>query len=482
MNLKQQATSGFLWNAIDRFSAQIIQLVVTILLGRLLLPEIFGLIGMLSIFISISQTFVDSGMASGLIQKKDRTPVDYSTVFIFNLVISSLVYLILYFSAPFIADFYNEPSLIILTRVLSLSILIGAFSIVQRTRLNIELDFKSLTKVNLLAVFISSITAIILALLDYGVWALVAQQLMSVSVAVVLLWMLSKETLPLKFSLSSFRELFGFSSKILIQRVYGTIFQNIYNIALGKFYTAATLGYFTRAKSFTTMSSGIIADILQKVSYPLLSSIQDDKTRLISVYSRIIKMTAFITLPCMTVLALMADPIILILLGEEWTGAIVLLQWLALAQITYPIAAINMNILNVVGRSDLFLKIDLVKMPMTIISLIITIPIGVEAIVIGVFTTSYIAFFINAYLPGKLFGYGALKQLKDMQSYFIATLGMAIIVYASIIYISDLYAQLLVGVIMAGLSYWFFSALLKVKELDELKLLLSQFKAKLVNR
>ena len=478
-SLKSQATSGIIWNAMEKFSGQFIQLAVGIILARILVPADFGLIGMLSIFIAISGAFVGSGLGSGLIQKKNRTDVDYTTVFIFNVAISLLVYVILFFSAPLIADYYDEPRLTLLTRVLSLNIFINSFAIIQRTRLTVSMDFKSMAKVNVSAIIISGSFAVILALLDYGVWALVGQQLLNAVVAVTILWVINKGIPPIRFSMQSFRRLFGFGSKLLISRIYAQSLQNVYNITMGKYYSAGDLGYFTRAKTFSGMSSGLIAQVLQKVTYPLLSSIQDDKQRLVAVYSRMIKMAAFIVLPAMSLLALLADPLIRLLLGEKWLGAIVLLQWLAIARITYPISVINMNILNAVGRSDLFLKVDLIKAPIVIGALWITIPISVEAMVIGQLVTSVIAFFINAYLPGKLFGYGPLNQLKDMVPYFLMTLGMGISVFVVVCFIPYVVLKLVAGVVVGLLVYWALAEWKKVDELEEVKLVIEKIKNKI---
>ncbi|MCG2590788.1 lipopolysaccharide biosynthesis protein [Rhodohalobacter sulfatireducens] len=477
-SLKAKATSGILWNGLEKFSGKIVQLIVGIILARILLPEDFGLIAMLSIFIAISQTFVDSGMGSGLIQKQKRTDVDFSTVFVFNLVVSFCLYAILFVTAPLIADFYNEPRLIDVTRVLSLNILINALAIVQRSRLQIDVDFKNLAKVNVSGTVISGAIAILTANYGYGVWALVIQQLLYTIVTVTILWSLKSWKPSITFSKKSFKELFGFGSKLMIASIYAKAFQNIYDITIGKYYSADELGYYNRAKALSDTSSSTIASILQQVTYPILSSIQDDRSRLISIYKRMIRMAAFLIVPSMTLLALLADPLIKVLLTEKWAASVVLLQWLAFAKITYPISVINMNILNAIGRSDLFLKVDLSKAPVILIILLITIPISVKAMVIGYLISSVIAFFINAYIPGRLFGYGAMDQLKDMLPYFFATIGMAISVTAVLYLFDNYYMQIGTGGGVAIISYLLFSSLLKVNELSEFRELVFQSRKK----
>lgn len=462
------------WSAVERLSIQAGQFAISIVLARLLLPSDFGLIGMLAIFIALSQSIIDSGMGSALVQKVDRTDVDYSTVFVFNFAISTLIYLVLFLAAPFIAQFYAAPKLEILTRILCLNIIINSLSLVQNTRLTINLDFKTMAKVNFSSVITSGILAIILAYRGYGVWALVFQNIFRSVVATVMLWRLSKWKPSVKFSKESFKSLFGFGAKLLGAGLIATFFQNIYKVIIGKAYSSKTLGYYTQAFNFAEMTAGTVTSILQKVTYPILATIRNDETRLVSVYRRMLGMTSFFILPSMTLLALLADPLVRFFLTEKWLPTIPLLQWLCFARIIYPISAINMNILNAKGRSDLFFKVDISKLPMTLIALIITIPLGIEAVVIGHVVTSFIAFFINAYLPGKLFGYGALAQLKDMRLKIVATISMALLVYLSIVHINLPLVKLVVGGATGILGYFIVSMLLRVEEVNEVKIISSQ--------
>ncbi len=468
-SLKSMATKGMLWSALDKFAVQGGQFIIGIILARLLMPEDFGLIGMLSIFIAISQTFIDSGMGSGLIQKKNRSNVDFSTVFVFNLVVSVSFYGILFTTAPLIARFYETPQLVLLTRVLAINIIINSLAIVQRSKLIINIDFKTIAKVNVVSVLSGGLVAVYFAYTGWGVWALVIQNLVRALVSVVMFWILSHWKPSLIFSKESFKTLFGFGSKLLVSGLYATGLNEIYNISIGKVYSASELGYYTRSKQFAEVSAGTVTSIIQQVTYPILASIQDNKERLVSVYSRLIKMTAFLVFPAMTLLALLAHPFIMLLLTDKWAPAIVLLQWLCFARVVTPISALNMNILNAVGRSDLFLKVDLAKAPIIIATLLITIPLGVKAIVIGNVITSVISFFINAYLPGKLFGYGAKQQIKDMILIFIATAVMAIAVFLITLLFENYYLQLGLGLITAIVFYAITSYFLKIEELNEVK-------------
>lgn len=467
-SLKSKATSGFIWNAVERFSVTIGQFIIGIILARLLMPEDFGLIGMLSIFIAISQVFIQSGMGSGLIQKQDRVDEDFSTVFIFNLIVSTLFYVLLFLSAPLIASFYEMPLLSSLTRVLGITLIINSLSIVQRTKLEIEVNFKTLAKVNIIALVIGGALAIGAALYEFGVWALVIQTLSISVVTAIGLWILGNWSLSLVFSKTSFKQLFSYGSKLLAAGLYAKSLQEVYNLVIGKAYSASELGFFTQARKFAEVSSSTLTNVLQKVTFPILSSLQYDEKRMVSVYGRMIRMAAFISFPTLSLLAVLAEPLISILLGEKWLPVAPLLQWLCIAKLVYPISVINMNILNAVGRSDLFLKVDLSKFPLIVIVLVVTIPISLEAVVIGQVVTSFISFFINAYLPGKLYGYGSMKQLKDTSLIIFATIFMVIVTLTAISFVDSAYLQLVLGFLSAMFGYLSMSYLLKIKELTEI--------------
>jgi len=467
-SLRSKATSGFIWNAAERFSVTIGQFVIGIVLARLLMPEDFGLIGMLSIFIALSNVFIQSGMGSGLIQKQDRTEKDYSTVFIFNLVVSTLCYVILYATAPLIASFYEMPQLIPLTRVLGLSIIINAFAVVQRTKLEIEVDFKTLAKINVIALLTGGGVAIVAAVFGMGVWSLVIQTLLISVTTVIGLWVLGSWSFSIVFSKESFKQLFGYGSKLLAAGIYSKSLQEVYNLVIGKAYSASELGFFVQAKKLSEKPSGILTSVLQKVSFPILTALQDDEKKMIRVYRQMIKMAAFLTLPSLTLLAILAEPIIVLLITDKWLPAVPLLQLLCIVKMFYPIGVVNMNILNAIGRSDLFLKIDLLKFPLIATVLIIAVPISLEAIIIGQVITAFISYFINAYLPGKYFGYGSIDQLKDILPMILITIGMASVTLLSINYLESNLFKIIIGVVVGTLSYWIFSYLLKLNELNEI--------------
>ena len=475
-NLKSRAVQGFVWNSIEKFAVQGIQFIIGIILARILMPSDYGLIGMLAIFIAISQWFIDSGFSTALIQKKNRSEIDFSTVFYFNIVVSILFYLILYFCSPLIADFYNQPKLVDLTKVLSLNIIISSFSIIQTTKFTINLDFKSITISNFIAVIISGSVGVTMAYVGFGVWALVWQSIIRVSILAIILWVISKWKPGLVFSMESFRNLFKFGSKLLAAGMIATILRNIYSIIIGKYFAAQELGYFTRAKGFTDLTSLTVTSILSKVSFPVLAEMQDDKKMLVSTYKRLIRMTSFVIFPLMALLAVIAEPFIRVLLTEKWIGVVPLLQLLCLARVLTPISTLNMNILNVIGRSDLFLKLDVIKVPIILGPLLIAIPFGVKAVVIGHVISSVISYLLNTYYPSKFYQYGAINQIKDIRMILLATLIMTIVVGIVGSSIDHDIIRLLVSIALAGIVYFIASYLLRIEELHEVKSLIMKLK------
>jgi teichuronic acid exporter len=469
VSLKSIATKGIFWSAVDKFAVQLGQFAVGVILARILMPEDFGLMGILVIFMALSQTFVESGLGTGLIQRQNRSEIDFSTLFVFNLGVSSFFYFLLFFSAPYISSFFGNPQLTDLIRILGINLFINAFAIVQRTKLSITINFKTIAKSNVIGMITGGLCGIIAAINGYGVWSLVIQMLTGSFCSSASLWFLSKWSPSVAFSKKAFKSLFGYGSKLLVASLYAQILNNVYNICLGKLYLTATLGYYTKAKSFADISAGTIVSVLQQSTFPILTSVQHDKERLISIFSKMIRMSAFFIIPIMTLISLLGKPIVILLLTEKWVSLIPLLQWMVFARIFFPMSVLNMNLLNAIGRSDLYLKVDLSKLPLTLLTMIITIPLGVKAMIIGHVVGSAIAFVINAYLPGKFYGYGPIQQLKEMLPFFIAAIGMSILVITITYLIDILILQLILGIILGGLSYIFICWSLKSDELKEIR-------------
>ncbi|MCK4662720.1 MAG: lipopolysaccharide biosynthesis protein [Bacteroidales bacterium] len=452
-NLKQETAKGFIWSAVDRFSVQGLQFLMGLVLARLLLPSDYGLVGMLAIFLAISQTFVDSGFSSALIQKKDRTETDYSTTFLFNIGVGLFFYLILFFTAPLIANFYNSPELTSLTKVIGINVFITSLAVVQRAKLTIKLDFKTQAKASFTSVFIGGCVGITMAYKGYGVWALVVQSLLQNGLNTLFLWLLSKWMPKAVFSKSSFKELFSFGSKLLGAGLLDTIYRNIYLIIIGKIFSARELGFYTRAQQFQKMPSQNITGIISRVTFPVFSSIQDDDEKLIKAYRSFIRLSVFIVFPLMIGLAVVAEPLIRLILTEKWMPTVPLLQLLCIAGMLYPVHAINLNILNVKGRSDLFLKLEIIKKVIITIAILITFSFGVKAMVIGQIFTSFIAFFINTHYSRKMINYGAWKQIKDMLPTTLISLLMALVIWMAMLIPDKDALKLLIGIVVGIIIY-----------------------------
>lgn len=470
--LKNLASRGMFWSALDKIGVQVGQLIVGVVLANLLSPDDFGLIGMLSIFLAISQTFVDCGMEKGLVQKHDRSEIDFSTVFIFNFFASLVIYILLFVCSPAIASFYDRPELTQICRVLSLIIIINSLAIVQRAKLTIAVDFKIFAKARVIAFTIGGGLAIYLAQCGFGVWSIVWQILVTSVITTVLFWLWSHWRPSVHFSNESFVYLWKYGYRILLSGLYGQGMINAYNLVIGKFYSPIQLGFYTNARKYAEVSSASISGVLQQVTFPILAALQNDSERLTSVYRRIVRMTVFATVPTMMLIAMLADPIVRVLLKDEWYPMIPLLRIMCLVTVFYPVSVLNLNVLNAVGRSDLFLRTNLIKSPIMIGSLLITIPLGVQAIVIGQAVASLLGFCVNTYYPGKLFGYGLKEHLWDSLPFLIGTGIMSFAVLITNSLVSDAYLQLVLGGGAAIASYVGFAGLMQFDELSEAKALL----------
>jgi len=460
MSLQNQALGGFLWSFIDKVGNQAFQFAITIYLANKLGPEAFGLVGMLAVFILISDALVNSGFSQALVQRSSKvTDVDLSTVFYVNLLIAVFIYSILFFSAPFIADFYNEDELEQASRILFLIIVINSLSVVSRARLTIKIDFKSQTISNTLATALGGIAAIVLAELGYGFWSLVAMALIRSSVSMISLWWFAGQLALNKFSRESLSKLFGFGSRLLVAGLIAHSLNNLYVLLVGRYYDSTRVGYLTQATTITNTLSGIITSVLHGVTYPIMTSVNDDETRMLRIYKQLIQMTFFIAIPSLVGFAIVADNFTELFLTEEWVPIVNLLIFLSLARMITPISAVNMNLLNAIGRSDLFLKVDLIKLPMTLAAILISVPYGIEAVTISIFTTSFISFFVNAYYPGKFYGFGALAQLKATWRIVLAAIVMVCVCY--FIQFDNHLVELVLKILLGGASYAVTCILLK---------------------
>lgn len=465
--LKQATTKGLFWSSVERFSNQGVQFVFSIILARLLSPSDYGIIAMVTIFFAVAQSFVDSGFSNALVRKTDRVEEDLSTCFYFNIGVGIIAYIVLFLIAPLVANFYNQPILSPIIRITGLGVILNSLCVVQQALFTIKIDFKSQAKITLSATVISGIVGIILAYQGYGIWALVWQGVASSIVRMGLLWLMSKWRPRTGFSKSSFNYLFGYGSKLLVSGLLDTIYNNIYPIVIGKFYNPAQLGNYSRALGWAQLPSANITSILQRVTFPVLSAIQDDTLRLQNSYRRLLKLSAFIVFPLMMGLAAIASPLIRVILTAKWDGCVLYLQILCFALMLYPIHAINLNLLQVKGRSDIFLRLEIIKKIIGVIILIITIPLGITAMCLGMVFSSIICLIINTYYTSRFIDVGLLTQLKDLKIILINSLvmGGGIYILTSFIDIEGL--KLVMGIVIGLLFYFIGSFYFSKAELQE---------------
>lgn len=468
-SLKKQAVNGVIWSSIERFSVQGIQFLIMIIMARLLSPNDYGLVGMLTVFIAIAQSLIDSGFSQALIRKQDRTETDNSTVFYFNIGVGICIYLLFYLIAPYVSWFYDVPELTTIMRVVSLGVIFNSFSVVQRALLTIKIDFKTQAKASLIAAILSGVTGITMAYKGFGVWAIVTQQLVNLGLNTSLLWVFAGWRPKGRFSKKSFHELFNFGSKLLISGILDTLYRNIYLITIGKLFTASKLGYYTRAQQFSDFPSSNLTGVLQRVTYPILCKIQNDKDKLAQAYRKFLRVSAFLIFPLMVGLSAVAEPFILLLLKEQWHFAAIILQIICFAAMWYPIHAINLNLLQVEGRSDLFLQLEIIKKILGVSILIISIPLGLIGMCYGQIASSLIALIINTYYTGKLINVGFTRQMKDLTPTLVLVLTMWGIIYFGILPLSENNVIRLTAGIITGIIYYIGAAwMFKFPELKEL--------------
>lgn len=468
-NLKYRTVKGLIWSAVDKSVGLIIGFVIGLILARKLMPADYGIVGMLTLFLSVSNLLIESGFSIALIQKNTPSKNDYATVFYFNFLVAIFIYIVLFFCAPLIANYFATSQLINITRVLSLMIIINALSLVPQTQLTIKLDFKTQAKVSVWSLGLGGFLAIIAAYKGFGVWALVIQILSASFFKMLFLFFYNKYLPRPFFNVQSFKQMFGFSSNVLVAGLSASIVNNIYSALIGRYYNANALGYYTNSKLYPEYLESPIGNVLTSVGYPVLSSLKDDQTTMVEVYRRLLRVTAFFAIPVLTLFAILSESFIHFVLTEKWLPMVPLIQWMCFARLLAPLCSMNMLTLNVLGKSNLFLRIELFKLPITIIALVITIPLGLKAIVIGHFITMLISFFLTTYFPGKFFGYGPFRQIKDMLTVIIATIFMAVAVICVNHFLTSDFLKLLIGGITGVLVFLLAAFVMRIEELNDLK-------------
>lgn len=453
MSLKQKTVSGLLWSSIDLLTSQGLTFVVGIILARLLSPREFGLIGMITVFIAISTSFINSGFSNALIRKRNCTETDYSTVFYFNLVAGIFFFLILFFSASAIAGFFKEPELKTILQVLGVVLIIDSLSIIQKTILTKRIDFKLQTRISIISSLGSGFIALYMAFTGFGVWSLVAQRISRQLLNTFFLWFWNRWKPLLVFSMQSFKELFGFGSKLLVSGLINTLYNNIYYLIIGKYFSAQELGFYTRADEFKRMPSESIDGMISRVSYPVLATMQDNIPQLKANYKTLIRSTMFITFVLMMGMAAVAEPMIIALIGEKWRPSIIYLQMLSFVGMMYPLHSLNLNMLQVQGRSDLFLKLEIIKKVLAVPTIIIGVFWGIKMMIAGMMVNTLIAYYLNSYWSGPKIGYPMKEQIQDILPSFGLALLMAAFVFGLGLILPFNYLGVLIVQITAGAAF-----------------------------
>jgi len=452
-DLKSKTIHGVAWSFVERFSVQAIQFILGIILARLLSPNDYGLIAMLVVFISISQVFIDGGFSSALVQRQYRSEMDFSTAFYTNLGISIICYLLLFIFAPIIASFYHQPLLISITRIYSINLILNSLVAIHKVKLIISVDFKTQSKISFTSALISGIIGIICAYVGYGVWALIIQALFLALFNVLLSFYYVRWLPILNFSISSFKSLFSFGSKLLIASLISNVYTNLYALVIGKKFSSSSLGMYSRADQFAQFTSSNIANILARVSFPVLSQIQNDNERLISVYRRYIQISALLVFPLILGLCGIAKPLILLLLTEKWSGCIILLQILCFSYLWNCVVTVNLNLLNVKGRSDLVLKLEIIKKVIAFLILIISLSFDLIGICIGLVVYSLIALYLNTYYTKKILNYGFKKQFVELLPYLLLSLLIMCEALFFSHFISSYLLSIILSIIICSLTY-----------------------------
>lgn len=463
-----------IWTFAKHFSLEGFAFIQGIILARLLVPKDYGLIAMTQIFFAIAGTFIDSGFTLALMRKKDRKEIDYSTVFVTNVVMTTFFALVLCLCAPLIADFYKEPILKDIVRANAVLLVMNSVNAVQGTRLRINLQFKITSFISVVCNITIGIATIIFAYLGFGVWSLIYPNYLAPFLYFFMYWYFQRWRPKFNFSWKIWKEFFAYGSNLLLSSLLNTIWNNLYPLIIGKKYSAADLGFYSRARGYAILPASTFQGVLGSVTFPVLCSIQDDDYRLREAYRRLIRVSGFVVFPMMMGLAALAKPIIIVLVTEKWAPSIPFLMVVCFSVMLYPIQVLNLNLLKVKGRSDLFLRLEVIKKIISLIVILYTMNISIMAMCIGSVITSYISLYINTYYTGKLIRVGFFVQMRDLLPSYLYAASMGALVYASTLFIHNMLLQLIIGIPLGIIYYLSVSILFKSDELAYVKLLLKE--------
>jgi len=449
---KDKTIKGIFWTSIETFGGKIITFIIGIVIARILEPKDYGIIGMAYFFISIAQIFLVSGFITALLQKKEVSEIDYSTVFIFQVFFSILLYLFFFIISVPISNFYNEKTLVPIIRVLSLNIVFNSFIIVQNTYLTKEMKFKSLAKINLIAISIGSTSGLLCAIYGFGVWALVLQSTINSLSRSILLWSATKFRFKLNFSKNSFLLLYKYAFKLFLSSFLKTTFDNIYYIIIGKIYAAKELGYYTKARQLQQFVVNNVFTIISKSTFPYFSSLQDDKEKLKEVYVKSLLTLSYILFPLMTFFIIISDNLITILLTEKWFPASTFFKLLCLSGMIIPLNSITYNILNAKGLVNKTLILTIIEKLLVVISVLLTYNYTIINLLTGYFAAVLATFIVSIYFVSKYIKINFFSTILKVLKLAISNLFVGLIVLTSVIYL-DINSKLIYIFVVAILFF-----------------------------
>ncbi len=429
MSNNTKTLTNLIWRFLERCGSQGITFIVSIILARLLDPEVYGTIALVTVFTAIMQVFVDSGLGNALIQKKDADDTDFSTVFYFNIVICTLLYAVMFFAAIPIAMFYENMELVPIIRVLSITLIISGVRNVQQAYVSKNLIFKKFFFSTIGGTIGSAVVGIAMAYLGYGVWALVGQQIFNMLVGTVILWITVKWRPKLAFSFSRLRSLFSYGWKLLVSSLIDTVYNDARQLIIGKVYSTEDLAFYSKAEQFPKLIVSNINSSIDSVLLPTLAQEQDNKERVKAMTRRAIRTSTYIMAPMMIGLAVCAEPLIKLILTEKWLGCVLFMQIFCIIYMFFPINTANLNAIKAMGRSDLFLKLEIAKKAVGLSVLLVTMWISVEAMAYSMLFTTLTSMIINSYPNKKLLGYSFLEQMKDILPNILLALLMGVPVF-----------------------------------------------------
>lgn len=471
MNNVLRIKNGVMWSAIDKIAYSAGQLCLNLIIARLILPEEYALVAMITIFIAIGQTFIDSGFGQAIIQKQDRSELDLSTVFYFNIVVAIIIYCIIFVLSPLIADFYDNNIFIPLTRIVALNLIISSLSIVQRSILTIKVDFRTQAYISIISLIISGMISIWMAYSGYGVWAMVAQILIVHGISCLLLWIIVGWRPILKFSMKSFNILFSYGSKLLASRLLNTICQNIYTLAIGKVYAPVQVAFFNNANQLSMYSACYLNEIIGRTLFPIMCEMQTDKDKLLSFFYKTVRLSSYIIFPIMMGMIVLAKPFILTILSDKWIGMMKYMQIIAFAYMWYPLMGSN-QLFTIIGRTDLYLKCEVIRKIVFAFTISSTLFLNVDFICLGIVVYNITEILIAVQMLKQIINISLKKLFINILPSLLFSMCMTMVIVVSTFSLPSEFLKLTVGVMIGIVSYYLLGVIFRSSSLSDIKKIL----------